>query len=1051
MLLKISGVVLTVVLAISVLLLSTVREPQSSVLHAHQGVLDLSAWDPEQNERIKLDGEWEFYWNQLLPANSANQVGQTKGSPPDAYADVPGSWNRLELNGKRPPAHGFATYRLLLQNAPVQGTMAIKKMNIRFASEIFVNGEKLLEDGHAADKFAGYQPGNSPQIGFFPYHGGDIEILIRVANYDYTDAGIPGPLFFGEQTAMLKTHQANTAVEIGTLAVLATISIIFLISYLGSALYRNRDDSLLLLGLICLLYALYNGMISERVLGLVDADISFSTLYKLKDFCSVACLGLLTFYFYRFRTGMLSGLLTTITLFVFGAYICMIALLPISVYGLAAPYVIVLYTLMLVWLLYKCALQFLTSEHGERLSTFLWYAALLSITLYCLDINLFSISLKENMNIGQASIVLFSILMLFLAVLRFFEAYRTVHALKDQLLLLDKVKDDFLSNTSHELKTPLNAIVNISESLLKGAEGPLTDNQAHNLAIVTGSGRRLTYLVDELLDYSKMKHGDVPLHRSATDLFSFVESVMRMHSFLLGSKKVELINRIPAHFPPIYADGNRLVQILHNLIGNAIKFTERGTVSITASVVQGKAEIRIVDTGRGISPDKLEHIFLPFEQEVDTGPVVAGGTGLGLSITRKLVELHGGTIHAESAQGMGASFILTFPLADGKGEKRSNVMPLAIAPTGSGNRLLRFEEPTIMKGIKSEWIIVVDDDSANLQTIVNLLKLEGYSYAVTTRSPSVLDLLDKLPAVHLVIADIMMPDMSGYELLERIRERFSPSELPVLMLTASNKAHQLRLALEKGANDFVSKPFEAEELLARIGGLTRMKTSVQAARDAEISFLRSQINPHFLYNALNAIAELCVDAPNRAEQLILQLSSYLRRSVHFKHLDSKTSLTNELEMIEAYVAIEQARFGPRLEVIIDVDADVNRNMNIPPLTLQPLIENAIRHGLMSSIRGGRVMLSIRNLNDTETRFTIEDNGSGMTEQKMTEIMQATDGSNGVGLWNISSRLKLLYGRHFQMESLDGEGTRITFDLPNQRISTDGNGVMKHDESHHRGR
>lgn len=202
------------------------------------------------------------------------------------------------------------------------------------------------------------------------------------------------------------------------------------------------------------------------------------------------------------------------------------------------------------------------------------------------------------------------------------------------------------------------------------------------------------------------------------------------------------------------------------------------------------------------------------------------------------------------------------------------------------------------------------------------------------------------------------------------------------------------------------------------------------------------MNPHFLYNALNAIAELCVDAPNRAEQLILQLSSYLRRSVHFKHLDSKTSLMNELEMIEAYVAIEQARFGPRLEVIIDVDADVNRNMDIPPLTLQPLIENAIRHGLMSSIHGGRVMLSIRNLNDTETRFTIEDNGIGITRERMDEIRQSTDGSNGVGLWNISSRLNLLYGRHLQMESLDGEGTRITFDLPNQRLSTDGNGGYK---------
>ncbi|OWR30707.1 hypothetical protein CDO73_08910 [Saccharibacillus sp. O23] len=1025
MFLKLSGVLLTALLAAAVLLLSAFNEPQPAALHAQKGVMDLSAWNPERDPRIRLDGEWAFYWKRLLPYETPARAGFLPA--PDTFADVPGSWSGLKPNGQSLPAHGFATYRLVLKNAPFHGMLALKKMNIRFASEIYVNGVRLLEDGQVAGTASEYRPGNSPQIGFFPYAGGDIEILIRVANYDYTDSGIPGPLFFGEQSAMLAQDQSGKVVEFGVLAVLTTIAIIFLISYIGSAVYRNRDDSLLLLGLICLFYALYNGMISERVLSMLGGQLSFSALYKLKDICSVACLGLLTLYFYRFKKGILWKPFAVVALSVFGAYIVLVALLPISVYTLAAPFVIVLYTLILLWMLYKCARQFLTSRPGERFPAFLWYASILCMTAYCLDINLFSISLKENMNIGQACIVLFSVLMLFLAVLRFFEAYLTVRTLKDQLLLLDKVKDDFLSSTSHELKTPLNAIVNIGESLLKGAEGSLTDQQAHNLAIVTGSGRRLTYLVDELLDYSKMKHGDIPIQRAAINLSSFVESVIRMHAFLLGSKKIELQNRVPSDFPAIYADGNRLIQILHNLIGNAIKFTERGTVSIQASVAAGRAEIRVSDTGRGIAADKLEHIFLAFEQEGAAAPT--GGTGLGLSITRKLVELHGGTIHAESSPGTGATFVLTLPLADGKEDSFAKAPSLPAALTAASNRLLRYAEPEIVPGSRGEWIVVVDDDPANLQTIVNLLKLEGYGYAVTSRSPAVLELLDQLPAVHLVVADIMMPDMSGYELLERIRARYSPSELPVLMLTAGNKAHQLKLALEKGANDFVAKPFESEELLARIGGLTRMKTSVQAARAAEISFLRSQINPHFLYNALNAIAELCIDAPDQAEQLILQLSSYLRRSVHFKHLDSLTSLHNELELIHAYVAIEQARFGSRLEVAIQVDDDVERGMSIPPLTLQPLIENAIRHGLMSRIRGGRVTLSIRNLNEKETRFTIEDNGCGMTEQRIEEVFDSTDGARGVGLWNISSRLKLLYGRPLRLESTDGQGTTVTFDLP----------------------
>lgn len=127
MLLKISGVVLTVVVAVTVLLLSTIREPQSAALLARQGVMDLSGWNPEQDERIKLDGEWEFYWNKLLPVESAtpNQVGPTIA--PDTYAKVPGSWNRIKMDGERLPTHGFATYRLVLRNVPVEGTLAIKK------------------------------------------------------------------------------------------------------------------------------------------------------------------------------------------------------------------------------------------------------------------------------------------------------------------------------------------------------------------------------------------------------------------------------------------------------------------------------------------------------------------------------------------------------------------------------------------------------------------------------------------------------------------------------------------------------------------------------------------------------------------------------------------------------------------------------------------------------------------------------------------------------------------------------------------------------------
>jgi signal transduction histidine kinase len=203
------------------------------------------------------------------------------------------------------------------------------------------------------------------------------------------------------------------------------------------------------------------------------------------------------------------------------------------------------------------------------------------------------------------------------------------------------------------------------------------------------------------------------------------------------------------------------------------------------------------------------------------------------------------------------------------------------------------------------------------------------------------------------------------------------------------------------------------------------------AKEAEIAFLRSQIKPHFLYNALNSIAALCIDEPDKAEELTLDLSRYLRSGFDFKQLDSLTTLENELELIKAYINIEKARFGARLYVEYDVDANVD--IRIPPLILQPLVENAIRHGLMSNLRGGTVKISVKNEADGLVSFAVEDNGCGMSEKKREQILKPDVNKKGVGLWNISQRIKLLYGNSIRIESAEAIGTKVFFDIPARPI------------------
>jgi len=225
--------------------------------------------------------------------------------------------------------------------------------------------------------------------------------------------------------------------------------------------------------------------------------------------------------------------------------------------------------------------------------------------------------------------------------------------------------------------------------------------------------------------------------------------------------------------------------------------------------------------------------------------------------------------------------------------------------------------------------------------------------------------------------------------------------------------------------------------------LVKNQQRVAEAKDAEIAFLRSQIQPHFLYNALNSIAALCVEDPRQAEKLTLDLSQYFRIGLNFKQMDTFTTLENELELTQAYLNIEKVRFGDRLAIEYDIDADPKRL--IPPLILQPLVENAIKHGLMSSVIGGIVKISIRET-DEKLRFSVEDNGCGMSEAKRQEVLGPDSERRGIGLRNIARRIKLLYDASLQVKSTVGIGTKVLFELPypSDRRKLDG-------KSHYRGR
>ncbi len=379
----------------------------------------------------------------------------------------------------------------------------------------------------------------------------------------------------------------------------------------------------------------------------------------------------------------------------------------------------------------------------------------------------------------------------------------------ESLKKMDKLKDDFISNTSHELRTPLNGIIGIASSLLDGVAGKVNESMHQNLSLIVKSGRRLSNLVNDLLDFSKLKNTSLKLNTSPISVHQAVESALSMYQVLVGDKRLRLENKCSSDLW-VLADEDRFMQILTNLIGNAIKFTKEGEILITAEPQEAFAQISIKDSGIGIDPKDQARVFHSFEQVDGSTERHFGGTGLGLSITKQLVELHEGTIDLKSEVGVGSTFTFTLPLAEAEEDQKVRKV---ISTSPSINSTISIKEKN-QDALFTVW--AVDDEPINLQVLANLLQPQGYAFKAIESGTTALAELEGSPLPDLILLDIMMPELSGFDVCTEIRKKWNHNKLPIIMITAKNQTEDLVKGFKVGANDYVFKPFVKEELLARI-------------------------------------------------------------------------------------------------------------------------------------------------------------------------------------------------------------------------------------------